>query len=83
MTNGNIAGFPVSPVSLTCCVIAMKEPTVAQLRSLYRHGYQLTEVFLQPIHMVRIDERTGNLFILAGTEESIELEIDPEGQLLP
>lgn len=31
---------------------------------------------MQPIHMVRIDEQTGNLFILAGTEESIELEID-------
>ena len=61
----------------------MKEPTEAQLRSLYRHSYQVTEVFLQPIHMVRIDERTINLFILAGIEESIELEIDPEGQLLP
>lgn len=34
LINGNIAGFSVSPVSLTCCVIAMKEPTVAQLRSL-------------------------------------------------
>jgi hypothetical protein len=33
--------------------------------------------------MVRIDEQTGNLFILAGREESIELEIDPEGELLP
>ena len=54
-----------------------------QLRSLYRYNYQLTELFLQPIYMVRIDERTGNLFILAGKEESIELEIDLEGQLLP
>ena len=61
----------------------MKEPSAAQLRSLYRHSYQLTEVFLQPIHMIRIDERTGNLFILAGIEESIEVEIDLEGQLLP
>jgi len=33
--------------------------------------------------MIRIDERTGNLFILAGGDESIELEIDPEGELLP
>lgn len=61
----------------------MTEPTAAQLRSLYRHSYQLTELFLQAIHMVRIDERTGNLFILVGREESIELEIDPEGELLP
>lgn len=61
----------------------MKEPTEVQLRSLYRYNYQLTELFLQPIYMVRIDERTGNLFILAGKEESIELEIDLEGQLLP
>lgn len=59
------------------------EPTEAQLRSLYRHSYQLTELFLQPIHMVRLDERSGNLFILAGIEESIELEIDPQGELLP
>lgn len=61
----------------------MREPTAAQLRSLYRYCYQLTEIFQQLIHMVRIDERTGNLFILAGGEESIELEIDPEGELLP
>ena len=61
----------------------MREPTAAQLRSLYRHCYQLTEIFRQPIHMIRIDERTGNLFILAGGEESIELEIDPVGELLP
>lgn len=62
---------------------SMREPTEAQMRSLYRQCYQLTELFLQPIHMVRLDERTGNLFILAGIEESIELEIDPQGELLP
>jgi hypothetical protein len=33
--------------------------------------------------MVRLDERTGNIFILAGVRESIELEIDPQGELLP
>jgi hypothetical protein len=36
----------------------------------------------QPIHVVRLDERTGNLFILAGHEESIEVEIKPDGELL-
>jgi hypothetical protein len=35
-----------------------------------------------PIHMVRIDERTGNLFILAGLEENIEFEITPQGDLI-
>ncbi len=60
-----------------------EEPIAAQLRSLYIQTYRLTNIFLQPIHMVRLDERTGNLFILAGVEESIELEIDPQGELLP
>ena len=59
-----------------------EEPTEAQLRSLYIQSYRLTNIFLQPIHMVRLDERTGNLFILAGIEESIELEINPQGELL-
>ena len=59
----------------------MNEPTPAQLRSLYRISYVLTNVMFQPIHIIRIDERTGNLFILAGHNEDIELEIDPEGEV--
>jgi hypothetical protein len=58
-------------------------PTSAQLRSLYIQCYTITNMFLQPIHLVRMDERTGNLFILAGNSESIEVEIDPQGGLLP
>lgn len=58
----------------------MKEPTEAQLRSLYRQSHWLTNVVFQPIHVVRLDERTGNLFILAGREETIELEIKPTGE---
>lgn len=58
-------------------------PTQAQLESLFRQCYRITNMFLQPIHLVRMDERTGNLFILAGNEESIEVEIDPQGWLLP
>lgn len=61
----------------------MTEPTAAQLRSLYIQSYRLTNVFLQPIHMVRLDERIGNLFVLAGIKEELELEIDPQGELLP
>jgi hypothetical protein len=34
----------------------------------------------QPIHVVRLDERNGNIFILAGREETIELEIKPSGE---
>ncbi len=60
----------------------MKEPTDSQVRSLYRQSQWLTNVAFQPIHVVRIDERTGNLFILAGNKESIELQIKPDGKLI-
>ena len=57
-------------------------PTEGQMRSLYRQCYRLTNVFLQPIHLVRLDERTRNLFVLAGVSESIELQIRPDGEML-
>ena len=60
----------------------MPEPTIAQMKSLYRQSHWLTNVVFQPIHVVRLDERTGNLFILAGHEESIELQIRADGELL-
>jgi hypothetical protein len=60
----------------------VKEPTVAQLKSFYRQSQWLTNVAFAPIHIVRLDERTGNLFILAGNEETIELQINPTGELL-
>jgi hypothetical protein len=59
----------------------MLEPTVAQLASLYRACYFLTNQAFQPIHIVRIDEQTRNLFLLAGQDESIEVEILPNGRL--
>ncbi len=37
----------------------------------------------QPIHIVRLDERTLNLFVLAGQGEQIELEIQPDGSIEP
>lgn len=58
------------------------EPTEAQLRSLYRQCHLLTNVMFHPVHIVRLDERTGNLFILAGREEAIEVEIDPQGRFI-
>lgn len=39
-------------------------------------------VMFQPIHIIRLDERTGNLFILAGREETIEFEVDNKGELV-
>ena len=32
-----------------------KMPTAAQLKSLYRVGYQLTYIMLQPIHLLCVD----------------------------
>jgi len=46
--------------------------TDAQLRCLYRIGYQLTYMLFQPIHLICIDGRTQNLYILAGQNEEIE-----------
>ncbi|MFM7885122.1 MAG: DUF6888 family protein [Pseudanabaena sp.] len=41
-------------------------PTDSQLSSLYRICYQLTYTMLQPIHLICIDDRTQNIYILAG-----------------
>ena len=60
----------------------MEEPTEAQLRKLYELCYTLANVMFQPIHIIRLDERTGNLFILAGREETIEFEVDNKGELV-
>jgi hypothetical protein len=35
----------------------------------------------QPIHLICIDERTKNLFILAGNDEDIEFEVTPLGEI--
>jgi hypothetical protein len=56
-------------------------PTAAQLESLYRVSYQLTYIMLQPIHLVCVDRRTGNVYILAGHGEDPELEIVPNGEV--
>ena len=61
----------------------MKEPTAAQLRKLYELCYSLANIMFQPIHIVRLDERTGNLFILAGHDETIEFEVNPDGFIEP
>lgn len=57
-------------------------PTKVQLECLYRISYQLTYVMLQPIHLICIDERSKNLFVLAGNDEEIEFEITANGEIL-
>ncbi|MEO1432644.1 MAG: hypothetical protein AAFS12_18120 [Cyanobacteria bacterium J06632_19] len=54
-------------------------PTAAQLESLYRIGYQLTYIMLEPIHLMCVDNRTGNVYILAGYDEELEFQILPNG----
>lgn len=60
-------------------------PTDAQAQELYRLCYQLTnEIYpgwpYSSIELVRIDQRTGNLFILAGID--ISFEVDKLGNLV-
>lgn len=57
-------------------------PTNAQLRGLYRLSYWLTYIMLQPVHLVCIDDRTNNLYILAGNAEDLEFQITPNGEVL-
>lgn len=56
-------------------------PTVAQLESLYRVGHQLTYFMLQPIHLICVDARTQNVYILAGHNEELEFQIMPNGKV--
>ncbi|WP_442947539.1 DUF6888 family protein [Nostoc sp.] len=56
-------------------------PTAAQVASLYRISYQLTYIMLQPIYLICVDNRTRNLYILAGYDEEIEFQILPNGEL--
>ncbi len=60
----------------------MGMPTVEQLQSLYRVSYQLTFTMLQPIHLICIDRRTKNLYILAGYEEELEFQIKLNGEVI-
>ncbi|WP_445300915.1 DUF6888 family protein [Microcoleus sp. BR0-C5] len=71
---------------MDCCILKNKEwesegakiiPTAAQLLKCFVVCYELTNMY-QPIYIVRLDERTNNVYILAG--ETIEIEIYPNGQ---
>ncbi|WP_390842237.1 MULTISPECIES: DUF6888 family protein [Nostoc] len=56
-------------------------PTTVQLRGLYRLSYWLTYIMLQPIHLVCIDDRTSNLYVLAGNTENLEFQITLDGEV--
>ncbi len=56
-------------------------PTEEQLKCLYTITCQLTFVMLQPIHLVYLDQRTLNLYILAGDNEDIEFEVTIDGEV--
>ena len=56
-------------------------PTAVQLASLYRIGYQLTFTMLQPIHLICVDARIRNVYVLAGYDEELEFQILPNGDL--
>lgn len=55
-------------------------PNDAQLRGLYRLSYWLTYLMLQPIYLVCIDDRTSNLYVLAGITEDLEFQITLDGE---
>ena len=57
-------------------------PTAKQLQSLYRVSYQLTYTMLQTIHLICIDDRTKNLYILAGYQEELEFQVKPNGEVI-
>jgi hypothetical protein len=56
-------------------------PTAAQLESLYFVGYQLTYTMMQPVHLICVDRRTQNVYILAGHDEGLEFQILPNGEV--
>ncbi|WP_445251962.1 DUF6888 family protein [Microcoleus sp. B3-D7] len=56
-------------------------PTYAQLEGLYRISDYLTYLALQPIHLVCVDQRSKNLFVLATYDEKTEIKIAPNGEV--
>jgi hypothetical protein len=56
-------------------------PTFKQLERLYVVSYKLTYRIFKPIHMVCVDQRTQNLYILAGYDEDLEFQISTDGEV--
>lgn len=62
------------------------EPTPNQVQGLYRLCYRLTNIIYpgwqyKSVELVRMDKRTGNLYVLAG--EDLDFEIKPTGGYEP
>jgi hypothetical protein len=62
------------------------EPNDEQAQGLYRPCYRLTNAIYpgwqyRAVEFVRIDERTGNLYVLSG--DSLDFEIKPSGGYEP
>ena len=55
------------------------EPTPEQLKAFYRRCVRASNL-MQPINVVRLDERTKRIFVLIG--DTIEVEIFPSGEVL-
>jgi hypothetical protein len=53
-------------------------PTPEQKDQLYRLTYLLTNMYV-PINLIRIDDRTGRLIILAGNE--LEIVVTKQGKV--
>jgi len=51
---------------------ARRMPTTVQFLALFQDSAFLTNSYIS-IHLVRVDERSGNLIILAGEEIEIEI----------
>ena len=63
-----------------------EKPTDEQAQGLYRVAYRLTNVIypgwpFKGIELVRVDERTGNLYVIAGKD--LDFEIKPSGGYEP
>lgn len=54
------------------------EPTPEQLRESYRVCSELTNMFLS-VHLIRLDRRTGEVYILAG--DGLQVLIRPNGKV--
>ncbi len=52
------------------------EPTAEQIRECYRICSGLTNMYLS-IHLIRLDKRTGELYLLAG--DNFQVLITPNG----
>jgi hypothetical protein len=62
------------------------QPTNDQVQGLYRLCYRLTNAIYsdwqyRSIELVRLDRRTGNLYVLAG--DNLDFEIKPTGGYEP